>query len=172
MKKEVELKFRVDDFAPIRRKLKKLGAKLKWSGREKSWFFDTPSQILKKRKAILRIRTTNKTLLTYKEKVSQKGVKVSKEYQLAVEDGRELGTILERLGFRRWLSFTRKREYWDTEGNDVTLDTLPFGKFVEIEAPRKKIRELARRLDLNFAKSTTKTYIQLLEKSSKRNKPG
>lgn len=143
--------------------MKSLGAKLVWKGREKSWFLDTLTKKLKRKGAILRIRTTDETWLTYKESVSKKGFKVSKEYQVkGFSDPRELRKIFERLGFREWLSYIRNREYWHLGAAVITLDLFPFGKFVEIEDSEAKIRSLAKKLDLDFAKSTAKSYIQLL----------
>ncbi len=39
MAKEIELKFLVDSLEPIRKNLKKLGAKLEWKGKEENWVF-------------------------------------------------------------------------------------------------------------------------------------
>src|SRR3989338_1782247 len=82
MKKEVELKFFVSDFLSVRKKLRLLGAKLEWSGNEKSWYFDTSSRALKKKHAVLRLRTTNISFITYKEKISGTRFKIMDEYQL------------------------------------------------------------------------------------------
>jgi len=171
MKKEVELKFNVDRLAAVRKKLQALGAREDWAGKEKNWYLDTPAHTLEKRHAALRIRDAGGSKLTYKEKLGDKKFKAADEYQLDIGDAKELLRIFQRLGFVIRVAYTKYREYWHFEGADITLDRFPFGSFVEIEAPRRKIEPLARKLGLDIAKSTTKTYIRLLEEHSKKQKP-
>ena len=45
MKKEVELKFFVDDLGVLRKKLKNLGAKFEWAGSERDFYFDTAGKL-------------------------------------------------------------------------------------------------------------------------------
>ena len=166
MKKEIELKFFVEDLGVIRKGLKKLGAKLEWAGREYDRFFDTPDRRLQKSKATLRLRVTpDFAYLTYKEKVSSKKFKVAREYEvMGIQEPEELYKIFERLGFRVWFSYTKpRREYWRWKGHLITLDSYPFGKFVEVEGSGKFIHTVAKKLNLNFAKSSTKSYTQLLK---------
>lgn len=167
MKKEVELKFIVEDLRPVKNKLRQLGAKCDWAGIEKNWYFDTPARFIKKRRGMLRLRTTDKTLLTYKDNKIKGRFKTVDEYQVRVSDAEEMKKILGRIGFRVWRMHSKNREYWSLPGADLTLDSLPFGKFVEVEAPKARIIELSKKLGLDFAQSTTKSYIQLLEEYNK-----
>ena len=172
MKKEIELKFFVGDLAPIRKKLKKLGAKLEWAGSEYDRFFDTPDRRLQKKNAILRLRVTpDFSYLTYKEKVAHKKFKVANEYQVDdVKEPEELRKIFERLGFRIKFAYKKpKREFWRWGKNLITFDSYPFGKFIEVEGSEKFIRIVARKLDLDFARSSRKSYTQLLREY--KNKP-
>ena len=45
----------------------------------------------------------------------------------------------------------------------VELDTLNSKKFVEIEAPHKTLRKIAQLLNLDFTKSTTKSYTHIVK---------
>lgn len=203
MKREIELKFITKDFEIIRRQLKKLGAKLKWSGKEKNWYFDTSQNNLWKKGKAFRLRTAGKHQLTLKANSTHKLFKSADEYEISVSDAEETKKLLKQLGFRVWLAYTKTRECWNIRGADITLDSLPFGKFVEIESLPRQIRLLAPKLGLSsphlypkthsiptglknksqstsrgikypterwedkFAKSTTKSYIQLLKDHSK-----
>ena len=174
MKKEVELKFFVDDLGVLRKKLKKLGAKFEWAGSERDFYFDTAGKKLKKRRSMLRLRITpDFSYLTYKEGVTHGKFKIADEYEVSsIKNPQELKNILERLGFAVWVSYRKpRREFWKLQGYHITLDSFPFGKFVEVEGTGKFIRNTAAKLGLNFAKSSTKSYIQLLEEYRKK-KPG
>ena len=171
MKKEIEVKFFVDDLGAVRRKLRKLGAKLKWEGSEHDVFLDTRDFALKKRGDILRIRRDKKDRITFKRNVKTSGkFKIADEHQLDISSARDLQTIFEHLGFRVHLEYKKQREYWEYGGAYITLDKLPFGNFVEIESSQKKIRNIAGILGLDFDKSTTKGYRRLVEEYKRNRK--
>ena len=166
MKKEVELKFFVSDFLSVRKKLRLLGAKLEWSGNEKSWYFDTPTRMLKNKHAVLRLRTTNIPFITYKEKISGTRFKIADEYQLAEREPKEFGRILERIGFVVCIEYTKRREYWKLPHHvEVTLDTIPGRKIIEIEATPRLIPVIAKKLGIDQCKTTTQSYLKLLRLS-------
>ena len=172
MKKEIEVKFFVDDLARVRRRLKKLGAKFEWKGEEHDVFLDTANFALKKRGDILRIRRNKKQhYITLKRNVMAHGkFKIADEHQLGISDTKELQTIFEHLGFKVHLAYKKTREYWEYGGACVTLDKLPFGDFVEVEASQKKIKTITSKLMLDFDKSTTKGYRRLVEEYRKNGK--
>ena len=171
MKKEVEVKFFVDDLGKVRKKLQKLGAKFEWAGSEHDTFLDTAGLALKKRGDILRIRRDKESRVTFKRNVrAREKFKIADEHQLDISDAKELQGIFEHLGFRVHLEYKKRREYWEYDGAGVTLDKLPFGTFVEIEASQKKIKTIASKLGLDFDKSTTKGYRRLVEEHRKNGK--
>ena len=164
--KEIELKFRVDGFSPIRKKLRSLGGKLLWKGREENWLFDTPDFKIRKGNQMLRIKTMGDTSLTLKigKKVVQ-GAKVAEEHQIMITDAKIGRIILEKLGYRVTLHYKKHREHWRIGTSFVELDTLGDGrKFVEIESTHKGIKKLARKLNLDFTRNTPESYTKLLLK--------
>lgn len=165
------MKFFVESLHPVKRRLKQLGAKFEWAGREFDRFFDTPEGRLHKKGAILRLRVTpDFSYLTYKEKIVSRNFKAAREYQVdGIKMPEELRKIFERLGFQVRFSYKKsRREFWKFEGRMITLDSFPFGKFVEIEGSEKSIRAVAKKLNLDFAKSSKKSYTQLLREQRKK----
>ncbi len=163
MKKEIELKFRVKDFAPIRKKLKSLGAKLVWKGREKNWFFDTKDRIFLKNDSGLRLKVSDRARLNLKEgKHIERGVKIAYENEAEVDNPVVIRYILEKLGCKIYFQYSKHREHWNLWNGHVELDTVRGMKFVEVEASHKNIRKIARLLNLDFARTTTKSYTQIL----------
>jgi len=172
MKKEIELKFFVANLKVIRKKLKQLGAKFEWAGSEYDRFFDTADKKLQKKGTVLRLRVTpDSAYLTYKEIRNRKKFKEADEYQLNdIKEPEELCKILKKLGFRVKFTYKKpRREFWKVEGNTITLDSYPFGKYVEIEGSKRFIESIAKRLGLDFAKSSSKSYTQLLRERLKVN---
>jgi len=166
MMKEIELKFRVDDFSPIRKKLRALGGKLLWKGREENWLFDTPDFKIRKGNQMFRIKTMGDTSLTLKTgKKVVKGAKVAEEHQIMITDAKIGRIILEKLGYRVTLHYKKHREHWRIGTSFVELDTLEDRrKFVEIESTHKGIKKLAKKLNLDFSRSTPDEYVKLLTK--------
>ena len=166
MAKEIELKFRVDDFSSIRKKLRALGGKLLWNGREENWLFDTPDFKIRKGNQMFRIKTMGDTSLTLKTgKKVVKGAKVAEEHQIMITDAKIGRIILEKLGYRVTLHYKKHREHWRIGTSFVELDTLGDGrKFVEIESTHKGIKKLARKLNLDFTRNTPESYTKLLLK--------
>ena len=164
MKKEIELKFRVKDFGPIRKKLKVLGAKLVWKGREENWFFDSRRFNFRKNDSALRIKISDRPTLTLKTgKHIERGVKIATGHEAEIGDPFNMRFILERLGMNRALRYSKKREHWKLGKSYVELDTLnPSNKYVEIEGSHASIQSIDKKLNLSFAKSTTKSYTEIL----------
>jgi len=164
--KEIEIKFRVRDFKRVREKLIQLDARLDWKGLEESWFFDTPKQLLKQKKYNLRLRrwSGHKDTLTLKTKPAEEDLKykVRNEYEIEVDDIRVACTILEHLGFKKYLRYKKYREHWLLKDAAVELDKLSGQYFVEIEAPKKRIDELAIFLGLDWQKAEKRGYISIL----------
>lgn len=173
MKREIELKFFVDDLGVVRKKLKRLRVKFEWAGSEYDRFFDTSDKKLQKKGATLRLRVTpDFSYLTYKESKTHKKFKAADEYEVNdIQKPEELRKIFKRLGFGVKFAYKKpRREFWRWKGHLITLDSFPFGKFVEVEGPERFIHFAAKKLDLNFAKSSTKSYTQLLREHRKKKK--
>jgi len=167
--KEIEIKFRVRDFRAVTLKLHKLGARLEWRGTEESYFFDTLKGTLKHKRYNLRLRrwSGHKDTLTLKTKPGEEDskYKVRDEYEVEVSDLKTTGAILRHLGFEEYLRYKKYREHWLLKDAAVELDKLAGQHFVEIEAPKKRIDELATFLGLDWKKAEKRGYISILRGS-------
>ncbi|MEK7512898.1 MAG: class IV adenylate cyclase [Patescibacteria group bacterium] len=149
---ETEVKFRVSDFAPVVRELKRVGGRLDWKGTERTVYFDTPSGTLRKLGSTLRLREWNRhsVSLTYKGK--QKGgkrFKVREELQVELDDLATAKRMLLRLGFAAGLRYAKHREHWILRRTVIELDTIAGRRFVEVEGTKSAIERMARRLGLD-----------------------
>lgn len=170
MATEIEIKFRLDGPAAMRRKLVAAGAKSKGRVLERNTYFDTPDARLRAGDRGLRIRATESSTgrrrctLTYKGPRRPGPMKIRREEEVAVSSPRAAKTILAALGYVPTLSFQKRREDFSLGGAVVSLDELPgLGFFLEIEAGNEAgVRRAARRLGLSRQRPITATYIALV----------
>ncbi len=175
---ENETKFEVDDFDEIVPKLLKLGAKLIWKGNEKTFFFDFPNRRLKKAHTLVRLREWpgHSCSITSKTKVLGKLSKKNKhKYQYKRRDENQLEApsikigrkFLESIGLVETFYYTKRREHWEIGKAFVELDIIEEGGkkryFVEIEASRKIIPHLTKRIGLSWNRVVTEGYVTIIK---------
>jgi adenylate cyclase class 2 len=165
MKKEVELKFKIENPGLIRKKLRNLKAKFIGKAFEKTIKFDTKNDGLKKQGKFLRVRTGFENVITFKKKINKfdKNFKEREEIEVEISDPAEMEKILENLGFtKKWL-MEKYREKWILKNAEIVIDKLPFGNFIEIEGSKRAIQKTAKILELDLKEGITKTYWGLWE---------
>jgi predicted adenylyl cyclase CyaB len=172
--KEIEVKFNVDDFTEIRKKLRELHAKLDWKGLEQSYFFDSKDGTLRDSKKSLRLRTwsghSNTMTLKVSPRKRSKKYKIKHEFEVEVNDIPITRKILKELGFREYMRYRKYREHWKLSDAAVELDTLQARlpgqqdhNFVEIEASKERINELAEYFGLSWEQTERRGYVSLLK---------
>ena len=173
MPTEIELKVKIEDFIPLRTKLKSLGAKRISLELETNNFFDAPDKHLQKQDRGLRIRVainqdTNQShcTVTMKGPLLKGPFKEREEIEFTASDPAAVQTVFENLGFNLTLSFEKRRESWDFAECSVVLDELPYlGKYVEIEGKTEALVTAARNaLGLENLPSISSGYISLLSR--------
>jgi len=160
------VKFLIDDLSAMRQRLLALGATLKTPRTyEDNWLFDTPDEQLTRRGCLLRLRRDRRNLITYKELPAQQDpdFKVRDEYEIEVSDFAQARTILEKLGFAPTLRYEKYRETFTYQGAEIVLDEVPVGTFIEIEASREAIRNIATALGLDFTTRLVSGYETIFE---------
>jgi predicted adenylyl cyclase CyaB len=166
MKKEIELKFKIENPGLIRKKLRNLKAKFIGKVFEKTIKFDTKNDGLEKQGKFLRVRTGFENVITFKKKINKvdKNFKEREEIEVEISDPEKMEKILENLGFAKKWGMEKYREKWILGNVEVVIDKLPkMGNFIEIEGSKKAIQKTAKILGLDLKEGITKTYWGLWE---------
>jgi len=168
---EIEMKLKVEHLAPVRDRLRALGARHVGEVMETNTFFDTPDRALLASDCGLRLRHSRdgatkqeKLVVTYKGPRGEGQVKKREEIEVGVDRADAAEEMMERLGYVRQLSFEKRRETWRLDKCTVELDTLPeLGSFVEIECPSEAdVMRIREKLGLADVPAVTPTYADIV----------
>ncbi len=174
---EREVKIPVADLDAVRERLRRAGADLQRpASLESNLVFDLVDapveQRLRSRSELLRLRSDGAgNRLTFKSAPRfVDGVKERLEHEIAVDDLDAARLLLESLGYGVAVRYEKVRETWRLLGCEVSLDTTPVGRFVEVEelggelpADRvgEGIRDVCRRCGLDVERSVPEDYLAL-----------
>jgi adenylate cyclase class 2 len=162
-RREVEIKFLVDDVRALERKLRAAG--LKCTVRrthEMNTIYDLPGQVLRRRGELLRLRKYGgEWILTHKAKGRLGRHKSRLETETRVSDGYKLRGILLALGFSPSFRYEKFRTKWKDSRGQVVIDETPLGMIAEIEGPPRWIDQTARKLGVQPSQYMTSTYADL-----------
>jgi len=169
---EREQKYRVGDVDAVRRRLLKQGAKPHASGFERNELFDNNGALRAQgRRLRLRRHGNQPAVLTMKGPRLNGSHKRRMEVETPVDYG-AAKHILELLGFRVHETYSKLREEYRLDGCPVCLDHIPeCGWFLEIEGPRTRIVDIARRLRLRAADREKLSYRKLIRRADLNNAP-
>ena len=159
---EIELKFFVSDFDPLRDKLLALGAVCTGPRtREHNVRYETEDDRLLKNGCLLRLRQDRQATLTFKSPPPEadRRFKVYRELEVNLSDFGAMDAILHALGFYRRQEYEKWRETWQLGDASLCLDTLPFGSFLEIEAQPDAIMRSVRELGLVWEQRILTNYL-------------
>src|SRR6478609_6415985 len=161
---EREQKYRVARVDTIRRRLLKLGAQVHASGFERNELYDCDDRLRRQDlKLRLRCHGGKIAMLTLKGPRQNEHQKTRMEVETPVEY-EAAKRILELLDFRVKETYSKLREEYRVGGCAVCLDHIPnTGCFVEIEGPRGKISDTARRLGLRSTDREHRSYRKLIK---------
>ncbi|PWH20329.1 MAG: class IV adenylate cyclase [Anaerolineae bacterium] len=162
--REIEAKFLVKDLGLIEAKLKAMGASLLQPRTfEQNLRFDNAARQLSQSGQVLRLRKDVHNVLTYKGMSTDDGGARSRiEIQTQVEDFETTRQLLEALGYSVVMTYEKYRSEYAWEGGRISLDEMPYGLFVEIEAESsEQIRKICQSLNLNWQKRVFYSYVEL-----------
>ena len=156
MEVELEAKFLDVNVSELRRLLKEQGATLVHAERlMRRRTFDYRDNQLKKVGGWIRVRDEgDKVTLAYKQLVDRT-LEGTRELSLTVEDFDTMNNLLLAIGLDEKSYQETKRERWDFDGVEVTIDTWPWiPTFVEIEGTsEERLRETVEKLGLDWGKA-------------------
>lgn len=161
---EAELKFRLGgarDQARLRGRLRELGG-------ERIGMYDEENvryRPVRSQPVTLRLRIIDggpQAILTAKGPARyERKIKIREETEVVVSDAGAMRDVLAMLGHRIAVVYHKHRESWRLDGCDVTLDTLDFGWFSEVEGPVDRIEAIAEELGLARHRALKSSYSEL-----------
>lgn len=167
MGKEVEVKFLNVNKNEIIKKLKSLKAKKIFEGKITTSYYDYPDNRLKQENKTLRLRKKgNKAELTSKQKIIDKGAKISKEKNFIAKNIKPIKFILKSVGLEQVSEIPEKyRISYKLGSIQFELDkykNLPV--FLEIESDSiEKLKKAAKLLNLNFDDAKTFNAFEVID---------
>lgn len=154
MQIELEAKFLDVDVKKLRALLAEKGAALVHPERlMRRKNFDYPDMRLEKIGGWVRVRDEgDKVTLAYKQ-LADRTLTGTKEVSLTVEDFDTISHLLSVIGLENKSFQETKRERWEYNGIEVTIDTWPWiPTFVELEGiSEEKLRETAQQLSFDWS---------------------
>jgi adenylate cyclase class 2 len=160
---EVEIKFLIPDVNGLEQKLIALLFRcITPSTREVNTLYDLPSQELRSKGQLLRLRQYgDKWILTHKGKGIPGPHKSRTELETGVSDGPKMDSILRTLGYGPTFVYEKYRSEWSDGHGHVVLDRTPIGDVAEIEGESEWIDRTAQKLGVSTADYITKSYVEL-----------
>ncbi len=154
METELEAKFLDINKESLREKLKKIGATLVYPERlMRRNVFDYPDERLEKEGAWVRVRDEGdgKITLSYKRLVDRT-LQGTKETTLDVSSFETMCNFLLAIGMKQDAYQETKREKWELDGSEITIDTWPWiPTFLEIESPTEEnLKKISKDLELDW----------------------
>jgi adenylate cyclase class 2 len=170
--RETEVKFLVRDLATIENRLGQFGATLlRARTYEVNLRFDTPDRTLQQSARVLRLRRDTNTWITYKGSgQEQDGIISREEIEIEVGAFETAQNLLEALGFEVIFIYEKYRTIYNFEENQVMLDELPYGCFIEIEGEPPAIRNAAQLLQLKWRAALATSYHGLFQRLAEARK--
>jgi len=163
MRKEIEIKFRVENLRTLARKLHAAGFRLKTPRtHEMNTLYDLPGEVLRRRRELLRLREYGSSwTLTHKSGGKIRRHSSRTELETEVSDGKMMDAILHALGYSPSFRYEKFRAEWTDGKGQVVVDHTPIGDFCEIEGRPRWIDATAKKLGVTPADYITKNYATL-----------
>jgi adenylate cyclase class 2 len=161
---ETEIKFYVQDISRLAERLRLCGAELTQQRvLERNLRLDTPDSALQREGRLLRLREDNQVTVTYKEKARlDDGVVTRTEIEFTADQLLTVQKLFESLGYQVVVCYEKFRRIYQIGDVKVMLDELPFGDFIEIEAPNATLIEgVSQMLGLNWSCAVQTNYLGL-----------
>ena len=161
---EREIKFFVQDLEVMAQRLHMCGADLtRERTLERNLRFDTADHSLQRDGRVLRLRQDDRVRVTYKANARVEGGVIARtELEFTVDSFAVARKLFEALGYQVVVLYEKYRRVYRLGDVEVVLDELPFGDFVEIEAPNNVLIEgVAQMLGLDWSKGIATNYLGL-----------
>jgi predicted adenylyl cyclase CyaB len=165
MPDEIECKLKINSRDDLAAKLVELGARDHGDVLEKNIVLDTDEHALKSSNRLLRIRSDNKCILTYKGPSKSSKFKRREELNCEIPDFDMIHQILKQLGYQDTWYYEKMRWTFSFDGAEIVLDEIPdLGAFIEIEGNNEiLIEKILTKLGLDKDDHISESYLSLYE---------
>ncbi|MCD6300543.1 MAG: class IV adenylate cyclase [Staphylothermus sp.] len=173
---EIEAKYKIKDLEKVLNYVtKKLGLREYAKCIETDYYFNHPCKDFKQTDEALRTRRIvcqgiESIVLTYKgpKEHSELGIKKRIEIETYVSDLDKILMILEKLGFRKVIEFSKERTTYKNNNLVITIDKLyGIGIFMEIETNNVELIHKIREELAKYIEPETKTYLEICLETQK-----
>ena len=167
---EVESKFRSPGNDRVEKALSKLGAELVCEEETEDVYFQHPNRDFGKTDEALRLRKKDGVSeLTYKgPRMRMEHTKAREEVTLRTEDPLTVQRIVERLGFKEFMSVHKKRKNFKYDKIRIAVDAVDdLGEYVEPKRAEALIEQV--RGELALTDFEPRTYLELILDMNARN---
>jgi adenylate cyclase, class 2 len=164
--KEREIKFYIQDLASLADRLRVCGADLSRKRMlERNLRLDTKDHRLKQAGQLLRIRQDDQVRVTYKENAQvDNGVITRTELEFIADDFAISKKLFAALGYQVVAIYEKYRQEYRLGDVKVMLDELPYGDFLEIEAPKIALIDgVGQMLGLDRSRGIDTNYLGLFD---------
>ncbi|MCB9453454.1 MAG: class IV adenylate cyclase [Anaerolineaceae bacterium] len=167
---ETEIKMYVPHLELVQIRLDRLGARLTAPRvYEHNVRYENTENTLVSSGIVVRLRQDSRARLTYKDSGSvREGIISRFEAEVEVSDFDTMQTILGKLGYHPYMIYEKYRTTYELDEAEIVLDELPYGNFVEIEAPHEQIEHLIQQLALSDQPRMNASYAGLFEQVKRR----
>jgi len=164
---EREIKLYIQNLSALAERLRICGADIvRDRTLERNLRLDTPDGSLRKDGRLLRLRKDDRVQVTYKDCAEvEDGVVARREIEFIADDLEVVTALFNALGYQVMAIYEKYRSIFRLGDVVVTLDELPYGDFVEIEAPNNTLIEgVVQMLGLDKSKAITTNYLGLFDR--------
>ena len=167
MKKDIQVKFKVDNVGYILENIKSLNYVLVGGNFEKITRYDKEDESLSKQGIFIRTKTGIDEVLTIKEKTSDS--KNNKYFEretlsMSVENCEVLDHIFKKIGLTKLFVMEKYRLTFKKGKSTICVDELPFGVYCDIIDTESNIDKLLKQFDISEFYNTT--YWEIFENLS------
>src|SRR5262245_27376529 len=163
---EIEIKFALKDTKAAEGQLLEAGFRLVVARHvETNYLFDNEPGTLRSLGRLLRVRQTpSKQTVTFKGPIlAAAKLKQREEIECRVEDAETMIRILEGVGFKVRMQYSKHRTVYEKDGFSVSLDETEAGDYLEIEGPSEgEIITLGAYLGYSEQDFIRRTYADLI----------
>jgi len=164
---EREIKLYIQDLPALAERLRISGAEqVRERILERNLRLDTPGNDLKAEGRLLRLRKDDQIRVTYKDRAKvEDGIIARREIEFIADDLEAARKLFEALGYQVIVVYEKYRAVFRMGDVMVALDELPYGNFVEIEAPNNTlIQGVVQMLGLDGSKAVGTNYLGLFDR--------